>query len=232
MLAAAVPAARAFNQDPLSRDVPWDRFAEPQKGRASLSVEPPYFSPNGDKRQDEAFFSLRAEDMPRVDKWSLFIADGRGRTLRRFTGRGAPPALVEWNGTDEKGRTLKEGSYFARAVVWGPGTKVPAPAVQVVVDVTPPALAVSASTTSFSPGAQGSAGEVSFDIKAQDPRGAASWSLHVLSPAQPPAVVYAASGAFRGGDASAAWRGQARAGRTAPGGAYSARAAARDFAGN
>ena len=93
--------------------------------RVDLSVRPKVFSP-ADPAQGTVTFALQARDGEAASSWELTL---RGvdteRVVRRFRGRGAPPAARTWQGRTDAGRAVRPGRYFlARLKVTYPGGKV------------------------------------------------------------------------------------------------------------
>lgn len=76
---------------------------------ASSEADPPVFSPLG--QQSVTKFHLKARTKAGTSDWALDITDKSGRVVRRFGGKGAPPAHVMWDGKDEAGLPLPDGNY-------------------------------------------------------------------------------------------------------------------------
>jgi hypothetical protein len=76
---------------------------------------PSVFSPIG--QQSVTKFQLKAKTKAETQKWSLEITDKSGQLVRKFSGQGAPPAHVMWDGKDETGLPLPDGFYEYRLVV-------------------------------------------------------------------------------------------------------------------
>ena len=60
---------------------------------------------------------LKAKTKAEVTSWSLEIVDKSGRVVRRFGGKGSPPAHVMWDGKDVAGLPLADGVYKYQLVV-------------------------------------------------------------------------------------------------------------------
>jgi hypothetical protein len=76
---------------------------------ASSEAIPPVFSPIGE--QSVTKFHLKAKTKASSSNWSLEIVDKSNQMVRRFSGKGAPPAHVMWDGKDESGLSLADGLY-------------------------------------------------------------------------------------------------------------------------
>ena len=68
-------------------------------------------SPNGDGVQDIASFNLT---VPENAKWTLEIRDERGETVKRYSGTGLREEALMWNGQNEAGKLVNDGTYSAQ----------------------------------------------------------------------------------------------------------------------
>jgi hypothetical protein len=82
---------------------------------ADSEAFPPVFSPLG--TQSVTKFYLEARTKAEAINWSLHIVDKSNRIVRRFSGKGLPPAHVMWDGKDETGLPLADGVYKYQLVV-------------------------------------------------------------------------------------------------------------------
>lgn len=73
------------------------------------------FSPSGTDR--EVTFAIETAVRGTVESWRVEIVDDAGRAVRTLSGNGAPPAAVAWQGDDEDGRLVADGSYDARVLI-------------------------------------------------------------------------------------------------------------------
>ena len=70
---------------------------------------PEVFSPTGEN--SVTTFNLKARTRGEPAEWTLDIIDKHGQMVRRFGGKGGPPAHVLWDGTNESGMPLPDGAY-------------------------------------------------------------------------------------------------------------------------
>ncbi len=82
---------------------------------ASSEAVPPVFSPLG--TQSVTKIHLKTNTKADASSWKLQIVDKSSNIVRRFSGRGVPPAHVMWDGKDEAGLPLPDGSYKYQLVV-------------------------------------------------------------------------------------------------------------------
>jgi flagellar hook assembly protein FlgD len=62
-------------------------------------------------------FNLQANTKGDASSWRLEIVDKSNQIVRRFSGKGVPPAHVMWDGKDETGLPLPDGMYQYQLVV-------------------------------------------------------------------------------------------------------------------
>jgi len=82
---------------------------------ASSEAVPPVFSPLG--TQSVTKIHLKSNTKADTRSWTLNIVDNTAHPVRRFSGRGVPPAHVMWDGKDETGLSLADGVYKYRLTV-------------------------------------------------------------------------------------------------------------------
>jgi opacity protein-like surface antigen len=82
---------------------------------ADSRAVPPVFSPLG--TQSVTKINLKANTKADAAIWSLDIVDKSNQIVRKFSGKGLPPAHVMWDGKDETGLPLADGVYKYRLVV-------------------------------------------------------------------------------------------------------------------
>src|SRR5262245_26025513 len=82
---------------------------------ASSKAEPSVFSPTGEKAVTK--ISLNARTKAEPEEWTLEIINKSDEVVRRFAGKGQPPAHVQWDGKDETGLPLADGVYRYRLSV-------------------------------------------------------------------------------------------------------------------
>jgi hypothetical protein len=82
---------------------------------ANSQAAPEIFSPTG--ANSVTSFGLKARTRGEPSEWTLDIIDKHDRLVRRFGGKGGPPSHVVWDGTDEAGMQLPDGTYRYQLVV-------------------------------------------------------------------------------------------------------------------
>ena len=196
-----------------------------------FATQPVHFSPNGDRFRDTAIVGFDLSEPATV---SFAITDGEGNEVRRlFTDRrlaGDTKHRFRWDGTDDQGRPVPDGTYRMR-VVRRDESRVIDSVKEVTVDREPPALRLASARPSVIGAGEGAPGSVR--IRYRGPRNAAPEFRVFRTDAGPPRVVRR----FRGDDTrSGVWDGEVSAGpdatRPAPEGDYAFTVTVRDRAGN
>jgi hypothetical protein len=82
---------------------------------ASSKADPSVFSPIGERSVTK--FHLAAKTKVDASTWTLEITDKSNYVVRKFSGKGGPPAHVMWDGKDEAGLPLPDGIYKYSMVV-------------------------------------------------------------------------------------------------------------------
>jgi outer membrane protein OmpA-like peptidoglycan-associated protein len=118
---------------------------------ADLSVTvadgPAVFSPNGDGRRDTIVLALASSEPESVREWRLDIVNA-DRVVRSTSGRGAPPAQWEFDGSREDGSRIADGEVEAILVArLDNGNETVSPALALAIDTRAPEAALSATTT-------------------------------------------------------------------------------------
>ncbi|MBC7338283.1 MAG: S-layer homology domain-containing protein [Firmicutes bacterium] len=83
-----------------------------------VTAEPPRLSPDGDGVEDTAGFTFRTLKNRSTRKWSLSVGNLEGQWYRSFYPEGCPgepPPSLSWDGRDDGGWALPDGTYFYRA---------------------------------------------------------------------------------------------------------------------
>jgi len=82
---------------------------------ASAKAEPEIFSPTGESAVTKILLGSRTKT--EADSWSLSLINKSDEVVRRFGGKGSPPAHLLWDGKNESGMPLPDGQYRYQLVV-------------------------------------------------------------------------------------------------------------------
>jgi outer membrane protein OmpA-like peptidoglycan-associated protein/flagellar hook assembly protein FlgD len=130
---------------------------------ASVDVDYPIFSPNGDGKLDTVTFFPYLSDRNRIDTWDLIVQTEKGETARRFRGLRWIPDAIVWDGIPQKGTTydslpgdLPSGKYFYfLKVIYRSGVNTFSFKKELILDKEPPQVNVEVSPEIFSPDGDG-----------------------------------------------------------------------------
>ncbi len=93
---------------------------------ASSRAVPEVFSPTG--QQSVTKIHLQARTKAEAEDWNLTIINKSDEVVRRYAGKGVPPAHLVWDGKDETGLPLPDGVYRYHLVVHdGEGREITSP---------------------------------------------------------------------------------------------------------
>ncbi len=143
------------------------------------------FSPNQDGDADLIAFELKPEVSTGITGWEFLITDSVENTVYSVSGQNAVvPETLFWDGHNQEG-ALQEGKFNASLFVeyekGNLGTAVTV--APFIVDLTAPAVKLSASPLPFSPDGDGANDRLNISVEPSDDSGIRSWSGRILDPA-------------------------------------------------
>ncbi len=152
-----------------------------KKPEISVSVTHPYFSPNGDGSQDTTDVELKANE--------IVTAEGRiigpdGSVLIEGSGTDTTAHLT-FDGLDPSGNPVPEGTYTIEATFTDRAGNSTSGEGQIVVDITPPKVAVKADPAEYSPDGDGFNDTVTVTMQASEP---VMGTVQVIDPAGRPII--------------------------------------------
>ena len=129
----------------------------------SLSIDNSAFSPNGDGVQDTLKLAPAVPVSKGIVKWSIGVKDKAGQVRRSFSGGASAPPLTTFDGKDDDGVLLPQGTYTATlAVTYSNGHNPNADSAPFTLDVTAPTATVTSDFTVFSPVGEGARNTLVF----------------------------------------------------------------------
>ncbi|HEY9053307.1 MAG TPA: OmpA family protein, partial [Rectinemataceae bacterium] len=90
-----------------------------------LSLKPQYFSPDGDGQDDTLIVSIESSAPAGFSDWKFEIFEtavvesakagttAPGRLFASWSGKGAPPASISWNGRSSRGETVESATDYS-----------------------------------------------------------------------------------------------------------------------
>ena len=145
----------------------------------ALSLSNPYFSPNGDGIKDTTTFELSTAAKTPATSWKVSVTDPTGEVVRSFSGQGAFPSAISFNGKSASGSVLPNASYtvtFDATFKNGNQEEATAP---LVLSTAKPPLAITYSNPAFSPNGDGIKDTTTADLSLKSSEPVAEWQLAV-----------------------------------------------------
>jgi flagellar hook assembly protein FlgD/outer membrane protein OmpA-like peptidoglycan-associated protein len=193
----------------------------------NITISDSYLSPNEDGIKDTVVFELHVPVTSGIEKWTLSVVNATGETRRTFSGTQDLPAEVVFDGKDDKGKVLPEGTYVGKLeVLYVNGNNPKAGSPPLVIDLTAPSASASADLTIFSPDGDGNKDTVTIYQETSEEQ---LWN-GAIEDIEGKTV---RSFSWRGvADPKFQWDGRTDAGKLAPDGIYLYSVKATDRAGN
>ena len=183
---------------------------------ASVTVDRRAFNPLG----DAGTAVVIAQKGSVEDRWVGEMLDSAGGVVKTWSFIGALDGSVSWDGSDDAGKVVADGSYTYRLSATdkaGNSGKAVGPAV--VVDTQNKAVRLSLDKRAFSPNGDGVADSVAMLPESQSATAVQSWNMVVLDSAEARVRGFAGTGSL---PAKLAWDGKKDDGSKAADGVYRA----------
>ena len=157
--------------------------------QATVDIDTPVFSPNGDGLLDTLTFFPILSDRRRIDTWDLIVQIEKGETAKRFRGRSYIPASIIWDGRPQRGlmsEIFPEGlpsgyyTYFLK-VIYRSGVNTYSFKRELILDVDPPEIEVEVEPELFSPDADGIDDTLTIRTEVSDLTGIQSWKATIYT---------------------------------------------------
>ena len=129
----------------------------------ALKIDKQFFSPNNDKIMDTIILAPDVSVKTGLVSWTLSVFNSKRDVEKVFSGTDTIPENLIYQGRDDSGIILKEGTYYALLdVKYINGNNPAAKSPEFIVDVTPPSATVRVNTRVFSPNGDGQKDTVKF----------------------------------------------------------------------
>lgn len=126
------------------------------KPQPAVSYSNPAFSPNGDGIKDTTTAMLSLKSGEPVDEWALGVTNASGKVVRNEKGTGTPPSQVVFDGRNNAGNLLPDGTYGGTYQVTLADGMSNSTEKSFVVDTVRPKVSLSVGTKIFMPNGSGS----------------------------------------------------------------------------
>ncbi len=151
-----------------------------ERGRsfALVSASPLMITADGDGKDDLSVLSLTAFDETGIAGWEVEISNEKGVKVASFSGKGAPPSAVKWDGADKSGSMLEQGSYTCRlTTINTAGAKNTSKPETLFLTTRKKAITLGAVHPAFSPNGDGKRDFVNIELRATDKEKVQGWTL-------------------------------------------------------
>ena len=190
-----------------------------------LSLDRRAFGPNGNGINETVGIAPTSTST-NINTWTLDIHNQAGQIVRSFTGQGALPRAVEWNGRTNAGTVAPDGVYQARMdVLYSTGERKNARSVDLILDTVYPAITIATEFKLFSPNGDGRKDVIRIE---QSSTPGDTWEGQILNARN----VAVRSWAWKNRAETFDWDGTDTQGNRLPDGAYRYVVISEDAAGN
>lgn len=142
-----------------------------------MSVPYTIFSPDGDGKLDSLPITV---DSSYESKWTGILRNSKGTTVREWVWQGKVPGTVDFDGTDEMGNVLANGSYsFTIESVDAAGNRGDATLAKLTIDTRETKAYVTAELAGISPNGDGNLESQKFNVKVSLTEGIANWRFAI-----------------------------------------------------
>jgi len=89
----------------------------------SLELNSSKMTPNGDNIHDNVVITIRGsfqKDEVRIKRWTILITDEKdrkGAVIKTFSGGNVPPTSIVWEGRNNEGNLVKNGTYYIKLIL-------------------------------------------------------------------------------------------------------------------
>jgi len=154
--------------------------------QASVDIDNPVFSPNGDGFFDTVTFRPVLSDRSRIDTWDLIVQTEKGDTAKRFRGRRFISSSIKWDGAPQRGeklpKELPSGRYFYfLKVIYRSGVNTYSFKKELILDNDPPEVGLAVEPSLFSPDGDGTDDVLAIKPAISDLTGISGWGATIYN---------------------------------------------------
>ena len=183
----------------------------------SLRTTPRIISPNGDGRQDRLEIY---QETSMEETWNGRVTDSDGKIIRSVSWRGATEQAVDWDGLDDSGLLVPNGSYvYTLSSTDRAGNYSEAKSDPIQMDLRDTPVALSIEGTAFSPNSDSQKDSITVDPVITDTTGIKRIDITFYDSSDAAVRVLSSTEASE----SFSWDGRNNSGRNVPDGSYSAK---------
>jgi flagellar hook assembly protein FlgD len=145
-----------------------------------LTVREKMFSPNGDGKMDTVTIEPILSIKTGIVSYILTIRDKNGRAVKTYSGKETAPRTVVWDGKNETGKYIPDGTYYGELEVsYVNGTKPIAQSDSFISDTAAGEVFLEIEYASFSPEGNGNRDTIDIYPELSGGNGVASYNLQI-----------------------------------------------------
>ncbi|MDR3247319.1 MAG: cell envelope biogenesis protein OmpA, partial [Treponema sp.] len=188
------------------------------------------FSPNNDGVKDTIALNPQIQVRENITSWKVDVLTSSGTAVRSFEGSATVPASLSWNGRDNAGNPVPDGSYSARIELrYVQGNQPTAASTPFTLDTLAPKAELSAPYTIFSPNNDGKRDSIPLNVRTE---GDDEWEGSIANAQGQRIRSWNWRGSLSAEGAAPEWDGTDEAGNSVPDGTYQFILSSTDEAGN
>ncbi len=154
------------------------------------------FSPNADGTLDTITLTPKLGVTDGIERWKLSIENDSLGLRKTFSGTGAPPGQLVWDGTGDDKRTSEDGRYTAKLeVAYSKGNLPETRSSGFFLAALPPQVALELTPQPFSPDSDGTNDELLVSLAVKSAVPVSDWSLEITDPEGHRFIRFAGKGA-------------------------------------
>jgi hypothetical protein len=85
--------------------------------RTWIQSTPRVFSPTPDDKRNVLWMDVKVLSRRKIKRWQILLKNNLGEVVRTFSGWEMPPLRLAWDGLDDAGRLVSDGSYAYEIVL-------------------------------------------------------------------------------------------------------------------
>lgn len=101
-----------LSEEPVKEE-PKKEEPAPAKPQLSLAADKKIFSPDNDGVLDEITLEPKLSGQAELKEWTITITDDEKKVVKVFSGKGAPPARITWNGAGKDNAVIPQATVYA-----------------------------------------------------------------------------------------------------------------------
>jgi len=149
--------------------------------KVSLVANRVGISPNGDGVLDTVEFVPSLSSEKNLKSWYLDFYDNQGQRVKSMEGKPPVPTLITWDGTNDSGTILEDGTYyFKMGLMYHSGNHPSTETGKIIIDNSPPDHTFVVSPKLFSPDGDGEADTLYITTEIIDRTGVTEWSISIF----------------------------------------------------